>query len=67
MKKMILPFLCVCLSISLSGCGLMEDAFKAGVFFAIVIIAVVGLLVWLLRMGYNQLVKKGIVVDFLNE
>jgi len=33
MKKLALPILCLFLMFSLSGCGLMEDAFKAGLFF----------------------------------
>jgi len=57
MKKLILPLFCLSLMFLLSGCGLMEDAFKAGVFFTILIIAIVGLLIWLLRIVINQLNK----------
>lgn len=61
MKKLILPILCLFLTLSLSGCGLMEDAFKAGLFFGLIIIAIIGLLVWLLRFGINALTRKGII------
>jgi hypothetical protein len=61
MKKLILPFLCFFLMFSLSGCGLMEDAFKAGLFFGLIVIAIIGLLVWLLRFGVKLLLRKGIV------
>lgn len=61
MKKLSLPILCLFLMFSLSGCGLMEDAFKAGLFFGLIVIAIIGLLVWLLRFGANALVRKGII------
>ena len=63
MKKLILPAICLLLSFSLSGCGLMEDAFKAGVFFAVIIAVIVGLLIWILKMGYRQLLKRGYLVE----
>jgi len=61
MKKLILPLSCLLLMFSLSGCGLMEDAFKAGLFFGLIIIAIIGLLIWLLRFAGRLLVKKGIL------
>jgi len=57
MKKSILLFLAVAMCFSLSGCGLMEDAFKAGFIIALVIIAVIGLLIWILHIGWRILVK----------
>lgn len=39
----------------------MEDAFKAGLFFGLIIIAIIGLLIWLLRFAGRLLVKKGIL------
>ena len=35
----------------------MEDAFKAGFVIAIIIAAIIGLLIWVLRMGYRVLSK----------
>jgi hypothetical protein len=61
MKKLILPILSLFFMFSLSGCGLMEDAFKAGLFFGLIVIAIIGLLIWLLRFGISQLVKKGVI------
>ena len=46
------------LSCSLSGCGLMEDAFKAGVIFAIIIVAIIALVVWLARIVARIIMKK---------
>jgi uncharacterized lipoprotein YehR (DUF1307 family) len=42
MKKFILPVICILLTFSLSGCGLMEDAFKVGFIIALIIAAVIG-------------------------
>jgi hypothetical protein len=64
MKKLILPFLSVLLATSLSGCGLMEDAFKAGVIFAIIIVAIIGLIIWLVRAVVRQIEKKHSIVLF---
>jgi len=61
MKKLVLPILCLFLMFSLSGCGLMEDAFKAGLFFGLIVIAIIGLVVWLLRFSATALVRKGII------
>jgi len=61
MKKLFLPALCLFLMISLSGCGLMEDAFKAGLFFGLILIVIIGLLVWLLRFGAIALIRKGVI------
>lgn len=57
MKRSILPIVCLILTISLSGCGLMEDAFKAGFIIALIIAAVVGLLIWILHISYKVLAK----------
>lgn len=57
MKRSILPIVCLILTISLSGCGLMEDAFKAGFIIALIIAAVVGLLIWILHISYKMLSK----------
>jgi hypothetical protein len=46
------------LSLSLSGCGLVEDAFKAGIIFAFIIIAIIALVIWLARMAGKALSKK---------
>jgi hypothetical protein len=46
---------------SLSGCGLMEDAFKTGLFFGLILVAIIAPLIWVLRFGVNRLVKKGIL------
>ncbi|HWD87413.1 MAG TPA: hypothetical protein VG367_04750 [Mucilaginibacter sp.] len=48
----------ITLSISLSGCGLMEDAFKAGVIFALIILAIIALVVWLARFAGRSVAKK---------
>lgn len=58
MRKLILPLFCLALTVSLSGCGLMEDAFKAGIFFGILLIAIVGLIIWLLRLVIKQFGKR---------
>lgn len=57
MKKIILPLFGLVLTFSLSGCGLMEDAFKAGFMIALVIAAIIGLLIWILHFGWNLLKK----------
>ena len=61
MKKLVLPILCLFLMFSLSGCGLMEDAFKAGLFFGLIVVAIIGLLIWLLHFGISLLVRKGVI------
>jgi hypothetical protein len=61
MKNLMLPLFGLFLMFSLSGCGLMEDAFKAGLIFGLIIIAIVGLLIWILRSVVRLLVKKGIL------
>jgi len=61
MKKLILPVLSLFLMFSLSGCGLMEDAFKAGLFFGLIVVAIIGLLIWLLHYGVSRLVRKGVI------
>jgi len=57
MKKLILPFLGVALCLSLSGCGLMEDAFKTGFIIALILAAVIGLLIWILHFSWKILTK----------
>ncbi len=57
MKSLLIPF-CILLTCSLSGCGLMEDAFKAGVIFAVIIIAIIGILVWVLRIAGREVSKR---------
>jgi hypothetical protein len=57
MKKLILPFFCVVLCLSLSGCGLMEDAFKAGFIIALILAAIIALLIWVLHMSWKVLTK----------
>lgn len=57
MKKLILPVICFFLATSLSGCGLMEDAFKAGFIIALIVAAVIGLLIWIFHFGYKTLAK----------
>jgi hypothetical protein len=57
MKKLILPAICLFLVTSLSGCSLMEDAFKAGVVITLIIAAIVGLLIWVLHIVYKILCR----------
>ena len=57
MKKLFLPLLMTLVCLSLSGCGLMEDAFKAGFFIAIIIAAIIGLLIWILHISWKLLSK----------
>jgi hypothetical protein len=42
---------------SLSGCGLMEDAFKAGFIIALVNAAIIGLLIWVFHFSWKALTK----------
>jgi hypothetical protein len=57
MKKLFLPIGALCMCFSLSGCGLMEDAFKAGFIIALIIAAVIGLLIWILHITWKMLSK----------
>ncbi|MGN6398327.1 MAG: hypothetical protein ACTHMI_22330 [Mucilaginibacter sp.] len=57
MKKLLLPLVCLLFATSLSGCGLMEDAFKAGFIIAIILAALVGFLIWILNTSYKMLSK----------
>ena len=57
MKKAILPIALLLMAISFSGCGMMEDAFKAGFIIALIIAAVIGLLIWILHIGWKVLTK----------
>jgi hypothetical protein len=57
MKKLILSFTALALCFSLSGCGLMEDAFKAGFIIAIVLAVIVGLLIWILHTSWKMLTR----------
>ncbi len=65
MKNFILTLFCLVGICCLSGCGLMEDAFKAGVIFALIIVAIVGLLIWLLRLTVRE-VKKYYTIEMEN-
>ena len=58
MRKLASVAILFALSLSLSGCGLMEDAFKAGVIFAIILVAIVALIVWLARFVAKVASKK---------
>ena len=58
MRKLFSVVSLVTLSISLSGCGLMEDAFKAGVIFALILAAIIGLIIWLARIVGKTVSKK---------
>ncbi|TSJ41006.1 hypothetical protein FO440_14830 [Mucilaginibacter corticis] len=58
MRKFILPLLALPLCLSLSGCGLMEDAFKAGFIFALIIAAIIGLLIWIFHFSWKLLTKN---------
>jgi len=55
MKKTLLPFVALAFTFSISGCGLMEDAFKAGFIIALIIAAVVGILIWALHITWKVL------------
>jgi hypothetical protein len=55
MKKIVLPVFGFVIASSLSGCGLMEDAFKAGFWIALIIAAIIGLLIWALHFSWTQL------------
>jgi hypothetical protein len=55
MKKRLLPWAALGLCLSLSGCGLMEDAFKAGFIIALVLAAIVGLLIWVFHLTWKGL------------
>jgi hypothetical protein len=57
MKKICLPFFCLALCLSLSGCGMMEDAFKAGFIIALILATIVGLLIWILHISWKTLTK----------
>jgi len=55
MKKYFLFSMWICACLSLSGCGLMEMSFKAGVIMALIIAAIIGLLIWVLHFGLKKL------------
>lgn len=57
MKKVATLTSAALLICSLSGCGLMEDAFKAGVIITLVILALIGLVIWILRLVRKILFK----------
>ncbi|MBK0379685.1 hypothetical protein [Mucilaginibacter segetis] len=57
MKKLTWSIACLLLCCSLSGCGLMEDAFKAGFILAIILAVIVGLLIWILSFAWKLLTK----------
>ena len=58
MRKFPLIICLLILSFSFSGCGLMEDAFKAGVIFAIIVVAIIALIIWLARIVVKIIIKK---------
>jgi hypothetical protein len=58
MKKSPLVFGLLILSLLFSGCGLMEDAFKAGVIFAIIVVVIIALIIWLARIVAKYIIKK---------
>lgn len=62
MKKLILPVICLLTTILFSGCGLMEDAFKAGVIITLIAVAIIGLLVWILH-SVGRYVSKNYRVE----
>jgi hypothetical protein len=55
MKKYYLLISGLCACFSLSGCGLMEMSFKAGVIMALIIAAIIGLLIWALHFSLKKL------------
>ncbi|MGI4750692.1 MAG: hypothetical protein ACRYFB_08665 [Janthinobacterium lividum] len=61
MKKLVLPIFSAIFCLALSGCGLVEGAFKAGLIFGLIIIAVIGLIIYLLRMVIKQLTKTPVL------
>lgn len=58
MKRLILITGCLFLCTLLSGCGLMEDAFKAGFTIALILAVIVGLLIWILHFSYVCLARR---------
>jgi hypothetical protein len=42
----------------ISGCGLVEGAFKAGLIFALILVAIIGLIIWLARITGKLITKK---------
>lgn len=61
MKKIIPLVICTIFCLALSGCGLVEGAFKAGLIFGLVIIAIIGLVIYLLRLVIRQIAKSPIL------
>ncbi len=57
MKRLTLILAGVSISLSMSGCGLMEDAFKAGVIITLVVAALIGLLIWIFHITWKILTK----------
>jgi hypothetical protein len=57
MKKIILPFFCLLVMVSFSGCGLMEDSFKLGFIVALIVAGAIGLLIWIFHITYKTLAK----------
>ena len=58
MKKLILSSLALFLIATMSGCTLIEDGFKAGVIFTIIIVFIIGIIIWAVRMVAHQVSKK---------
>ncbi len=57
MKKFALPLVCLVVTFLFSGCGLVEGAFKAGLIFGLIAIAIIGLIIYLLRFLIIKITK----------
>lgn len=57
MKKYLYLMTAGCACLSLSGCGIMEMSFKAGFVMALILAAIIGLLIWILRITWKLLGK----------
>lgn len=58
MKKFIYMVGCFFLCTALSGCSLVEGAFKAGFIIALILVAIVGVLVWILHYTYVHMARR---------
>lgn len=61
MKKFALPVLGFMIASLFSGCGLVEDAFKAGIIFTLIIIFIIGIIIWISRFVIKQLTKRSVL------
>ncbi|MFD0795419.1 hypothetical protein ACFQZX_17485 [Mucilaginibacter litoreus] len=57
MKKIITVAMLLTTFMFLSGCGLMEGAFKAGFIIALILAAAIGLLIWILSISWKFINK----------